>query len=198
MHPNVSTAEARKHLLKHGELPGSGLPSVLARSWERSAASGLRPDHLARTDSQSNATDLRQTLQFNHTLLAHARPVMEYLFEQVRESQNVVVLADGQGTLIHTLGDAPFLERAERVALSNGASWQEQHRGTNAIGTALAESLGVEIHGGEHFLAQHEFLTCAASPIVSFNGKLLGILDVSGDARAGHPHTLALVNTPHA
>ena len=138
---------------------------------------------------------MRQTLQFNHTLLAHARPVMEYLFEQVRESQNVVVLADGQGTLIHTLGDAPFLERAERVALSNGASWQEQHRGTNAIGTALAESRGVEIHGGEHFLAQHEFLTCAASPIVSFNGKLLGILDISGDARAGHPHTLALVNT---
>ena len=138
---------------------------------------------------------MRQSLQFNHTLLAHARPVMEYLFEQVRDSQNVVVLADGQGTLIHTLGDAPFLQRAERVALSNGASWHEQHRGTNAIGTALAESLGVEIHGGEHFLQQHEFLTCAASPIVSFSGKLLGILDVSGDARAGHPHTLALVNT---
>jgi transcriptional regulator of acetoin/glycerol metabolism len=195
MHPNVSTAEARKHLLNHGELPTSGLPSVLARSWQRSAAAGLRPDHLAQTDSHSNMTDLRQTLQFNHTLLAHARPVMEYLFEQVRGSQNVVVLADDQGTLIHTLGDAPFLERAERVALSNGASWQEQHRGTNAIGTALAESHGVEIHGGEHFLQQHEFLTCAAAPIVSFNGRLLGILDVSGDARAGHAHTLALVNT---
>jgi transcriptional regulator of acetoin/glycerol metabolism len=119
---------------------------------------------------------------------------MEYLFEQVRHSQNVVVLADSAGTLVHTLGDAQFLQRAERVALSQGACWQEQHRGTNAIGTALAEGYGVEIHGGEHFLQQHEFLTCAAAPIVSFNGQLQGILDVSGDAREGHPHTMAMVN----
>jgi transcriptional regulator of acetoin/glycerol metabolism len=120
---------------------------------------------------------------------------MEYLFEQVRHSRNMVVLADRQGTLIHTLGDAPFLERAERIALSNGASWQEQHRGTNAIGTALAENICVAVHGNQHFLQRHEFLTCAAAPIVSFSGQLTGILDVSGDAREGHPHTLALVDT---
>ena len=191
----MSPDKARQHILDNDQLPVSELPHLVARSWERSLAAGLQPDQQGQTDSHSSAAELHQTLQFNHTLLAHARPVMEYLFEQVRESQNVVVLADGQGTLIHTLGDAPFLQRAERVALSNGASWQEQHRGTNAIGTALAESISVEIHGEEHFLRQHEFLTCAAAPIASSNGKLLGILDVSGDARAGHPHTLALVST---
>ena len=193
-HP-VSPAPAQTHLLEHGHLPASGLPVVVARSWERSVAAGLRPDQQAQTDSHISGAELRQTLQLNHSLLAHARPVMEYLFEQVRHGQNVLVLADNQGTLVHRLGDALFLQRAERVALSNGASWQEQHRGTNAIGTALAEGSGVEIHGGEHFLQQHRFLTCSAAPIVSSKGNLLGILDVSGDARAGHPHTLALVTT---
>ncbi len=193
-HP-VSHAPAQNPLVEHGHLPANALPVVVARSWERSLAAGLRPDQPAQAENHISATELRQTLQRNHSLLAHARPVMEYLFEQVRHSQNVVVLADNQGALMHTLGDALFLQRAERVALCNGASWQEQHRGTNAIGTALAEGSGVEIHGGEHFLQQHAFLTCSAAPIVSFKGNLLGILDVSGDARAGHPHTLALVNT---
>ncbi len=195
IHHHVSPATARQHLLEHGQLPASGLELGVARSWERSVAAGLLPHQTLPGAPHSNAADLQQSLQCNHTLLAHARPVMDYLFEQLRHSQNMVVLADGQGTLIHTLGDPVFLQRAERVALSKGASWQEQHRGTNAIGTALAEHRGVEIHGDEHFLQQHAFLTCAASPILSYNGQLLGILDVSGDAREGHPHTLALVNT---
>jgi transcriptional regulator of acetoin/glycerol metabolism len=176
-------------------LPDSGAQPLLLRSWERSRAAGLQPEQAVRTDAHSSAADLRQTLQHNHSLLAHARPVMEFLFEQLRHSQNVVVLADHKGTLIHTLGDATFLHQAQRVALTSGASWREEHRGTNAIGTALAENQAVAIVGAEHYLNGHAFLTCAAAPIVSAQGDLLGILDVSGDQRQGHPHTLGLVNT---
>lgn len=76
-----------------------------------------------------------------------------------------------------------------------GASWQEQHRGTNAIGTALAEGCSIAIHGAEHFFERHEFLTCTATPIVSATGQLLGVLDISGDHRAvSHAHTYGLVN----
>jgi len=120
---------------------------------------------------------------------------MDHLFEQVRHSQSVVILADPRGMLMHTLGDAYFLERAERVALMCGASWHEEQRGTNAIGTALAERQPVEIHGAENFLERNGFLTCAAAPIMSSRGDLLGVLDISGDQRSGHPHTLGLVNT---
>ncbi len=120
---------------------------------------------------------------------------MEYLFEQVRHSHSMVILADRRGVLMHTLGDADFLGKAERVALMSGASWHEQQRGTNAIGTALAEASGIEIHGSEHYLERNGFLTCAAAPIVSASGELLGVLDISGDQRSRHPHTLGLVNT---
>jgi transcriptional regulator of acetoin/glycerol metabolism len=138
---------------------------------------------------------LRHVLASNHALLAHSRPVMEYVFDQVRQSQSVVVLADSAGMLMHTLGDPYFVDKAERVALTRGASWAEAHRGTNAIGTALAERSAVEIHGSEHFLERNGFLTCAASPILSATGELTGILDISGDHRNGHAHTLGLVST---
>jgi transcriptional regulator of acetoin/glycerol metabolism len=120
---------------------------------------------------------------------------MEYLFDQVKGSQSVVVLADNRGTLMHTLGDAHFLSKAERVALACGACWSEEQRGTNAIGTALADVSGVEIHGAEHYLERNSFLTCAAAPIMSASGQLLGILDISGDQHHGHPHTLGLADT---
>jgi len=107
----------------------------------------------------------------------------------------VVVLADRRGMLMHTLGDPVFVDKAERVALTSGASWHEAHRGTNAIGTALAEGCAVEVHGGEHYLERNGFLTCAASPILSATGDLLGILDISGDYRNGHAHALGLVST---
>ena len=138
---------------------------------------------------------MRQSLARNHDLLAHSRPVMEYLFDQVRHSQSVVILADNRGTLMHTLGDPLFVDKAERVSLSAGASWREEHRGTNAIGTAIAEENPVEIHGAEHFLERNGFLTCAAAPIMSSCGHVAGILDISGEQHRGHPMTLGLVST---
>lgn len=193
--PSPALRQARAHLLAHGQcLPGL-VDERLARSWQRSLAAGLAPTARVAPIDHFHSNTLRHTLAANHELLAHSRPVMEYLFEQVRDSHSVVVLADRKGMLMHTLGSPEFLGRAERVALACGASWHENDRGTNAIGMALAEGSAVEIHGGEHFLERNGFLTCAAAPIVSATGELLGILDVSGDQRAGHPHTLGLVST---
>ena len=198
MRPNVPTPalrQARLQLLEHGLCPPGLVAEPIARSWQRSLAAGLQPTGRLDAASHTSGQDLRQALARNHDLLAHSRPVMEYLFEQVRHSQSVVVLADGAGVLMHTLGDPDFMTRAERVALSCGAAWGEAQRGTNAIGTALAEGCAVEVHGAEHFLERNGFLTCAAAPILSAQGALMGILDISGDHRQGHPHTLGLVST---
>ena len=192
--PLLALQQARRHLLEHGHCPTGLVDERLARSWGRSMAAGLAPTGRAMADLPSPG-DLRQAMAGNHSLLSHSRPIMEYLFDQVRHSHSVVVLADRAGMLMHTLGSPGFVDKAERVALTCGASWHESHRGTNAIGTALAEGTAVEVHGGEHFLERNSFLTCAASPILSATGELLGILDISGDHRNGHAHTLGLVST---
>lgn len=193
--PEAALRQARLQLMEHGDCASDGLDDRLVRSWQRSLAAGLMPTGRPRETPHSSGNALRQTLASNHDLLAHSRPVMAYLFEQVRHAQGMVVLADQHGTLIHTMGHVDFLGKADQVALSCGASWHEGHRGTNAIGTALAEAHGVAIHGAEHFFERNGFLTCTAAPIMSARGDLLGILDISGDQRGGHPHTLGLVNT---
>ncbi len=189
----LALRQARTYLLEHGDCPSGTLDERIARSWRRSLAAGLLPVGRLADSEHSSGNTLRNVLACNHDLLAHSRPVMEYLYEQVRQSHSMVILADKRATLMCTLGDVDFLTKAERVALASGSSWNEQHRGTNAIGTALAEAGSVEIHGAEHFLERNGFLTCAAAPIMAANGELVGVIDISGDQRSRHPHTLGLV-----
>ena len=193
--PATVLRQARLKLLEEGVVPIGSIDERVARSWQRSLAAGLAPTGRLPAVEHLSGADLQRALAGNHELISHSRPVMEYLFAQVRHSHSMVILADRRGVLMHTQGDADFLGKAERVALASGASWHEQQRGTNAIGTALAEAAGVEIHGSEHFLERNGFLTCAAAPIMSATGELMGILDISGDQRSRHPHTLGLVNT---
>ena len=196
MSTTLATADLRKarmHLLEHGDCPTDIIDERIARSWQRSLAAGLSPVGRLSDSEHLTGNSLRQVLARNHDLLAHSRPVMEYLYEQMRHSHSMIILADRRATLMQTMGDVDFLTKAERVALSVGASWQEKYRGTNAIGTALEEANSVEINGEEHFLDRNGFLTCAAAPIMAADGTLLGVIDVSGDNRRRHPHTLGLV-----
>lgn len=187
--------QARLQFVERGIRPDTGIDLRVAQSWQRSMSAGLSP--LGGVDCADNlsAPNLHYAREVNHELISHSEPVIEYLFEQLRHSHSMVILADAQGVLMHTLGDLDFLNKADRVALKCGASWAENQRGTNAIGTALAEVSEIEINGAEHFLEPNEFLTCAAAPILSAQGQLMGILDISGDQRSRHPHTLGLVTT---
>jgi len=193
--PAPQLRQARLQLVEQGIAPAPEIDALVSRSWHRSLAAGLSP--IGRIDCHDNLAghSLQRARTLTHDLISHSEPVMEYLFEQVRQSHSMVILADAQGVLMHTLGDLDFLNKADRVALRCGASWAENQRGTNAIGTALAEAHEVEINGAEHYLDRNGFLTCAAAPILSAQGKLMGILDISGDHRSRHPHTLGLVST---
>ncbi len=187
--------EARRRLIESGEVPAELLRDNLAHSWLRSSRAGLQPLTELGDAPLCAAGELNQALERQQGLLAQARPVMEFVFDQMRDTGSMVILADTRGLLLHTLGDADFIERADRVALRPGALWLESDRGTNAIGTALADARPVVIHGGEHYLERNTFLTCAAAPIIDPRGMLLGALDISGHHRSQHPHTFALVRS---
>ncbi|MFG5777237.1 sigma-54-dependent Fis family transcriptional regulator [Comamonas sp. J-3] len=198
MDPQITSQvlrQARVHLLAHGECPPGAVQERIASSWQRSLRAGVQPVGRAQAQDPLTSSEMRQVLSRSEDLLAIARPVMDYVFEQIQDSHSMVVLANPQSTLLHTLGDAPFLSKAERVALRSGAIWTEEARGTNAIGTALVEAKPLRVEGAEHFLEANGFLTCAASPIFSAQGQLLGVLDISGDQRQSQPHTLGLATT---
>ena len=186
---------ARRELLDTGRLSVQTLDEGLSRSWLRSRDFGLSPVGRPPGAPHASGAQLRRALDRQHELVAHARPVMEDLFEQTRDGEGLVILADAQGMLLQALGDGRFVDRAERVALRPGAIWDERWRGTNAIGTALAEQRPVSVLGGEHFLERNAFLSCTAAPIRDPQGRVLGVLDLSGEQRGFQRHTLALVRS---
>lgn len=187
--------QARRCLLETGDLPLGLVDETLQRSWQRSQHAGISPLGGLGEPPLCSEGELRRAVATEHDFLAQARPVMDFVFDQMRDSGSLVVLANARGLLLHSLGDADFLGRAERVSLRPGALWHESDRGTNAIGTCLAESRAVVIHGAEHYLERNGFLTCAAAPVFGPRGQLRGVLDISGDHRGHHPHTFALVRS---
>jgi transcriptional regulator of acetoin/glycerol metabolism len=186
--------QARQALIEHGAAPSAELVGqTVARSWLRCLDAGMAPIGRLPDAPDIDSFQFAQVTDRHHDLMTHARPVIEYLHAQTRGSGSLVLLADDRGVVLQTMGDLDFLSRAERVALMPGTSWHERHRGTNAIGTALAEACPVAIHGAEHYLDRNGFLTCAAAPVAAPDGRLLGVLDISGDQRGRHPHTFGLV-----
>jgi transcriptional regulator of acetoin/glycerol metabolism len=166
--------------------------NMIQESHKRSAAFGLQQD--AKPDyTPLPKSELTFKVDQNRGLHTHALPVMETLYEQIINTHNMVILTDAQGVILHTMGDDDFLEKADRVALLAGVAWSEQSKGTNAIGTAIAEQAPTLVHADQHFLTANHFLTCSAAPIVNHQGQLIGVLDVTGDQRSFHKHTMALV-----
>jgi transcriptional regulator of acetoin/glycerol metabolism len=186
---------ARRQLVEGGALASELVGPELARSWLRSWQAGLQPSGRMPGAPHASGAQLARALEQQRELVAHARPVMEFLAEQTEGTESMVILAGADGVVLQALGDLDFVSRAERVALRPGATWSEQHRGTNAIGTALAECQAIVVHSEEHYLERNAFLTCAAAPILGPAGQLLGALDVSGDHRGYHPHTIGLVRS---
>jgi sigma-54 dependent transcriptional regulator, acetoin dehydrogenase operon transcriptional activator AcoR len=164
----------------------------IQESWQRSSRFGLRKDESPEFDP-AGMTDLNLAREQNRELMAHAEPVMETLHDQIIDTESMIVLTDAAGLILHALGDDPFLQKADKVALRPGVSWSEARKGTNAIGTAIAENSPVLVHADQHFLKANSFLTCSASPIHAPTGELLGVLDVTGDYRGYHKHTMGLV-----
>ncbi|MBO1520769.1 sigma-54-dependent Fis family transcriptional regulator [Oceanisphaera pacifica] len=160
--------------------PPEQTPPLLLRSWQRSRDYGLsQHSHHAPAFLEQQA--LRHTQQQYANVLHHLNTHLP-LFEQLQHGRRCRLLfADAQGTILFSAGDPYFGNKAQKIALASGASWHEQHMGTNAIGTALKEQSEVCILGQQHFLATNQGISCSASPVLSPNGELLGVIDISSE-----------------
>ncbi len=192
MMPESIITDARAQYFSEGRLPSDRVAHSVLRSWIRCSDMGLRERATPAPDPlPSNA--LRHLHDRHARLSRLCRPELEMLGVEARETGSVVILADATGMILDTLGDTAFAGRAAQVALRPGVDWSEANTGTNAIGVALAERRAVAVHGGEHFFAGHQVLSCAATPIMDPRGAVLGVLDISGSSRIPHTHALGLV-----
>ncbi|WP_313625779.1 sigma-54-dependent Fis family transcriptional regulator [Achromobacter sp.] len=184
--------QARLLFNQQGVVPGGVVAEPILRSWRRCADLGFDMRGVRRAELMTQG-ELREAQQRNEALRRMSEPAMSYLCRQAGGSGNLVILSDAQGLVLDSDGDTGFAHRASRVALMPGAPWDEAAAGTNAIGTALVEGRPIAVHGAEHYFEPNRILTCAAVPISDSEGRTIGVLDLSSQARDIRPDVLALV-----
>ncbi len=185
------TAQARAQFFDRDRAPGS-LPEPILESWQRCRRLGLAAEGRLAVEPLPDPR-LRELRERNEWLRRAASAELSALAGEARAATSIVLLTDAEGWILDAAGSPQFLDRAGRVALMPGACWGEGATGTNAIGTAIAAGTAVRVHGGEHYLAANRILSCTAAPIHDPDGRLAGVLDLSGDAQIEHLHALGLV-----
>ncbi|HHQ4883583.1 TPA: sigma-54-dependent Fis family transcriptional regulator [Aeromonas veronii] len=157
-------------------------PGPILRSWQRCLHQGLNRQQSAELDLLPQG-ELSARQEQHRMLIASFQRFVLPLFGQLLAGRPCrLLLCDGEGAILAASGDDGFARHAERIFLRSGARWGEASKGTNAIGTALAEQSEVQVLGNQHFFAQHSFLSCSACPLLGPDGQLLGVLDISTDA----------------
>ncbi len=179
--------------VRFGPAAAGGCPGLIMRSWSRGVNEyALDPGRIAEAADVSSG-ELERRREDSALLLANARPEMSSLFRQLAHRDTVVVIADAGGTVLDTVSDGEFALAAARVGMRPGCDWSERGRGTNGLGTCLAERRLVMVRRAEHFFAGLTGLSCAGAPIFDDAGNLAGVLDVTSDLDLGRQHSRVLI-----
>jgi len=167
---------------------------VVADSWERCTAGGLSPD--VRTAPLAVEPSDARTRWEDHPLAQTTDLLRSVLAGLLHDARHILVVGDADGTLLWSEGHPDVLRASEAIQFSPGYSWAEDAAGTNAVGTALAAGRPVQIFSAEHFRSAIHAFQCSGAPIRDpDSGEILGVIDVTGSYKTGHPHNLALVQT---
>lgn len=186
------------HAMHDAAMAGRRLParprSIIGQSWARVADAGVDPDGGGPTDTIA-ATDLTERRAASGLGLL-LDDLTRGLDPVLRDSPNILVVADATGHVLWRAGTSAVRRRADGLGFVEGASWAENAVGTNAIGTALTAGKPVQVFSAEHFMRSHHAWTCTGAPIRDpRTGRTLGAVDVSGPASSIHPATIALVDS---
>jgi sigma-54 dependent transcriptional regulator, acetoin dehydrogenase operon transcriptional activator AcoR len=166
------------------------LRGVVVASWRRSQRHGIPVE---RNEAPlAPEAELTQRRSAHAALLEAAQPALNQARLFLVEANSMIILTDSSGLVLETAGDPRTIDFGQVIHLEQGGRWKEADIGTNAIGTAIAETRPVQIHGLEHFCSEVKRWTCAATPIWHpTDGELLGVVDISGPMRAFNPQSLA-------
>ncbi|MEU5534282.1 GAF domain-containing protein [Streptomyces sp. NPDC020362] len=167
---------------------------VIEQSWGRMLRSGVDPDHDFRSQPLS-LDEVRRRRE--ESPLRHILPVLrEGLLSVADVAQHIMVVADAEGRVLWREGSAQVLRKADSLGFLLGADWREDVVGTNGVGTPAVVRRPVQVFAAEHFVRSHASWTCTGAPITDpRDGRLIGVVDVSGPLETMHPATLAWVDS---
>ncbi|WP_327326732.1 GAF domain-containing protein [Streptomyces sp. NBC_01210] len=196
----MDTAEAAR-LLKgvrdatlNGRRSQLGPRADINESWQRMLRGGMDPDRDHRAGLLPPEEIERRRLA---SPLREVLPVLRDGLVSIAEAaQHIMVVADTEGRMLWREGKATVLRKGDSHGFVLGADWSEGLVGTNGIGTPLISRRPLQVHSAEHFVSTHHTWTCAGAPVTDpRDGKLIGVVDISGPLSTMHPATLSLVTS---
>lgn len=196
----VDTARAARVLseVRSARLSGQRTPiaprPVIEQSWGRMLRGGIDPEHDRRSGLLS-ADEVRRRRETS--ALRHVLPVLRKGLLSVADvAHHIMVVADEEGRVLWREGSPAVLRRADALGFELGADWREDVVGTNGIGTPAVVRRPVQVFASEHFVRSQTTWTCTGAPITDpRDGRLLGVVDISGPLETMHPATLAWVDS---
>ena len=181
--PEQRAALARQRYFEEQQHPAGLVSDAVIRSWGRSRSLGHASHKMPALDPV-NRSALSAALARNRRLLDAAHGDLQQLEATLAGTASRLMPTDAAGVIVHVsrgTGDPQqkVLDAATRV----GVNLAEEVLGTTAPGIVVHTGMACTVQGCEHFYDMFGSVRCAAAPIRDVQGRLVGVLDVSTEAR---------------
>lgn len=173
--------------------------SATAQAWERFAAgsdighAAVRPEilrswHRCRDDykidpRQSRAPAAGDGCDHSFTgarVVTELGSVGRSIAGDVEALGGLVAITDGAGRILTALGDRAAIRHGRQSNLAPWSAWSERDAGTNGMGTAMEDPMGILVRRHEHWCEGLHDWSCAGTTVRDpATGQPLAVLDVS-------------------
>jgi transcriptional regulator of acetoin/glycerol metabolism len=179
--------EARNELIRvglRGDAQVEGVvPDLIARSWRRSISSSVASD---------GVNERYRDIDVDSIMFRAAEPVLDRWGHLLADTGTTLFLCDRAGSIVARRTSDSVRRQLDRVHAAEGFDFSEESVGTNGLGTALAENAPVFIQGSQHYKDVLAGLTCAAVPVATPAGSVIGSVSVGGPTEVANPLMLSL------
>jgi len=164
---------------------------VILESWERSKKLGISPNKKSFISPKNE--ELIKRSKDNQKLIKTSSLLLEILASSVQGSGFRIDLFDKDVYILKQWGDSETLENSYKLGSCPGACKSEKLAGTNAPGLSHFLKIPIQLVGSEHYNTRFHQWTCSAAPIKDSFGQTLAIINMTGNYRLIHKHTLGMV-----
>ncbi|MCR4441840.1 MAG: sigma 54-interacting transcriptional regulator [Peptococcaceae bacterium] len=181
-----------QNFINSGKEPENVRPAIAA-SWQRCRSWGVNPLG-GKSSLALHSEEFFARLEEKKPLINIVKPYLENIYLAAAEFNFVTFLADGEGTILLTLGDKETLNRfRQALNLRAGASWSEKVVGTTAIGLVLREEAPCLVSADEHYCLELKRCCSLAVPLADPLGKTTAVLGALGSCEEVPNHILGML-----
>jgi sigma-54 dependent transcriptional regulator, acetoin dehydrogenase operon transcriptional activator AcoR len=164
---------------------------IVLNSWKRSKSYNIK--HNKVNKASLNSKQLNNKLKENDILVKESSLLLQILAESVKGSGFRIDLLSKDVYILKQWGDSEVIEKSFNSGSLPGTCKSEKCAGTNAMGLVDYLKIPVQLIGPEHYNINLHQWTCSAAPIKDNLGNIVGIINMTGDYKFIHKHTLGMV-----